>query len=198
MFEFLNKVLGRAVPIEVVGYEPPEITFHSKKPIDIGLTDVHANIAGVKIKARIQVVESGVDSSKAYWIEPKEAVPYLEEIFTPSEKRRDARYPRRLRVRSPQLPGFQGNSLDISNEGMRLESEGAIEPGRTVYVQFELDDARETLVSLEAVVRWAGPSLREGWTVAGLEYQNLKTKVPESYGRYKDFLANLGDNSGPF
>lgn len=198
MFEFLNKVLGRATPIEVVGYEPPEVVFTSKKPMDIGLADVHANIAGVKIKARVQVVEAGEEKFRAYWVEPKEAVPYLEEIFSPSEKRRDPRFPRRLRVRSPQLPGFQGNSLDISVEGMRLESEGLIQPGRTVYLQFELDDARSTLISLEAVVRWAGPSLRDGWTVAGLEYQNLKTNVPESYGRYKEFLETLGTESGPF
>ena len=196
MFEFLNKVFGRAVEVEVVGYHPPEVVFKSKEPLPLGVNDVHATIAGVKLKARVQVVESGTEFSQGFWLAPAEAIPYLEEIFTHSEKRRVPRYARTLRVRSPQLDGFQGSSLDLSMEGMRLEGQGKLVPGTVMDVQIDLDDSRETAMNLRAAVRWCGPALEEGWVVAGLEFVDFQ-RTNESYGYYTEFLQRLAASEEP-
>ena len=196
MFEFLNKVFGGAVDVEVVGYEAPEVRFKSKEPLPLGINDVHATIAGVKLKARVQVVETGVEVSTGFWLAPAEAVPYLEEIFGHSEKRRLHRYARTLRVRSPQLDGFQGNSLDISLEGMRLEGQGRLVPGTTIDLQMDLDDSRETVLDMRAEVRWCAPSVEEGLLVAGLEYVDFDAGNP-GYGHYTSFLERLAHSEKP-
>ena len=196
MFEFLNKVFGRAVDVEVVGYEAPEVRFKSKEPLPLGINDVHATIAGVKLKARVQVVESGVEVSVGFWLAPAEAVPYLEEIFGHNEKRRVPRYARTLRTRSPQLDGFQGNSLDISLEGMRLEGQGRLVPGSTIDLQMDLDDARETVLDLRAIVRWCAPSVDEGRLVAGLEYSDFVVGSP-GFEHYNSFLERLAHTEKP-
>jgi hypothetical protein len=196
MFEFLNKVFGRAVDVEVVGYEAPEVRLKSKEPLPLGINDVHASIAGVKLKARVQVVESGVDVNVGFWLAPAEAVPYLEEIFGHSEKRRVPRYARTLRVRSPQLDGFQGHSLDLSMEGLRLEGQGNLIPGSTIALEMDLDDSRETTMKLTAHVRWCGPSLKEGWVVAGLEYDGFDQNSP-GFSHYSGFLERLAHAEKP-
>jgi hypothetical protein len=196
MFEFLNKVFGRAVEVEVVGYEPPEVRFRSKDPLPLGVNDVHATIAGVKLKARIQVVESGVEMSVGFWLAPAEAVPYLEEIFTHSEKRKVPRFARTLRVRSPQLDGFQGNSLDLSLEGLRLEGHGRLVPGTVLEIHIDLDDARQTELKIQANVRWCAPALADGRVVAGLEFADFDGRS-EGYSYYAEFLERLAQSQKP-
>jgi hypothetical protein len=196
MFEFLNKVFGGAVDVEVVGYNKPEVSLKSKDPLPLGINDVHATIAGVKLKARVQVVESGTEVSQGFWLAPAEAVPYLEEIFTPSEKRKVPRYARTLRVRSPQLDGFQGSSLDLSLEGLRLEGQGKLIPGSSMEIQIDLDDARETQLDLQAIVRWCGPAVTEGWVVAGLEFEGFDSRS-DGYYYYSGFLEQLALSEKP-
>lgn len=196
MFEFLNKVFGRPVEVEVVGYESKEVVLKSEAPLTLGINDVHATIAGVKLKARIQVVETGIESSRGFWLAPTEAVPYLEEIFTHNEKRRAPRYARALRVRSALFDKFQGSSLDLSIEGMRLEGQGNLVPGSTIEIDVELDDHRETRVEFQAVVRWSAPALTDGYVVSGLEYLNFD-ETNENYPFYLKFLERLAASEEP-
>ncbi len=196
MFEFLNKVFGRPVEVEVVGYNSEEVVLTSAIPLSLGINDVHATISGVKLKARIQVVESGTETSRGFWLAPTEAVPYLEEIFTHNEKRSAPRYARALRVRSALFDTFQGSTLDLSSEGMRLEGQGDLVPGSTVEIDVELDDHRETRVEFEAVVRWSAPALTEGYVVSGLEYLNFDEKN-ENYAFYLKFLDRLAGSEEP-
>ncbi len=194
MFEFLGKVFGRPYEVEVVGYEEPEVIMTSEKPLKIGVVDVHALIAGVKIRGRVQVVETGEEHSRGLWVDPAEAVPYLEEIFAVPEKRRLPRFPRKLRVRSTQFTGFQGHTLDLSEEGMRAEGPGVFAPGQTMEIRFELDDDRITEVQTKAAVRWCAPALTEGWSVVGLSYLEFNPATSSEHSYYMDFLKRLASD----
>ncbi len=196
MFDFLTKVFGKAVEVDVVGYQPPEVVLTSAEPLPLGINDVHATISGVKLKGRIQVIETGTEVSKGLWIAPAEVIPYLEEIFAHSEKRKVPRFARRLRVRSPQLDGFQGHSLDLSMEGLRLEGQGKLTPGEVIDIAIDLDDARETRVQQKALVRWCAPSVEEGFVVAGLEYHDFDARS-EDFDHYTRFLESLAYSEKP-
>ena len=187
MFEYFQKSI--APDIEVVGYEAPEVVIRSSHPLDLGVTDVRATIAGVRMKARIDVIEIGTESCRGFWLEPKEAIPYLAELFAPPEKRRSQRYSRTLRVKSPQ--GFQGWSVDLSPEGLRLETPNGIGLGQTVQIQVDLDDCFNTQLECTANVRWCAPALTDGWIVAGLEYhpQGRSAAELQRYFRYIDKLG---------
>lgn len=196
MFDFLNKVFGRAVDIEVVDYKPTEISFKSKDPLPLGINDVYATIEGVRLKARIQVIEVGENVSSGLWLAPTEALPYLEELFTHTEKRSKPRYRRALRIRSPQLNDFQGASLDLSLEGLRLEGQGDFVPGAMVDIQMDLDDLRQTQLFILAKVCWSAPAVEDGKVVAGLEYVNFDASATD-YSYYEDFLAAIAKTEKP-
>jgi hypothetical protein len=172
------------------------VRLKSKEPLPLGVNDVHATIAGVKLKARVQIVDSGVDVNVGFWLAPSEAIPYLEEIFGHSEKRRAPRYPRRLRVRSPQLEGFQGHSLDVSLDGMRLDGQGHLVPGTLVDLEMDLDDARETVLKARAHIRWSAPAVHEGRVVAGLEFLDFD-RSEEQFRFYSEFLDRLARSMKP-
>lgn len=192
MFEFLKDMFGVPRPVKVVAFEDPEIVLESDSPLDLGLVGVLAEIEGVKIKAQIQVVEVGLECSRAFWIAPQEVLPLLIEVFTPCEKRRAHRFPRKLRVRSTKLENFQGNTLDLSQTGMRLEGRGNFTPGELITITFELDDIQETKITTLVEISWVGPAERKGWIAMGLHYKNLNMmEQTKMFSLYCSFLESL-------
>lgn len=185
MFRF-HKSSGPLV--EVVGYEPPEVLFRCEHPLNLGVTDVRAKIAGVEMKARVRIVEIESGAARALWMAPEQAVPYLAQLFAPPEKRRSPRYSRTLRVSSPE--GFHGWSIDISHEGLRFETQGGLSLGQNVRITLDIDDAFDTRLEVNADVRWWAPALTEGWIVAGLEFTGVSQSCPD-YQRYQRFLERL-------
>ena len=129
-------MFGIPRPIKVVGYEEPELVFTSERPLDLGVVDVLAEIAEVEIRGQVQVVESGSEQCRGYWVAPKEALPFLIEVFTPNEARNSPRLKRKLRVRSPQLENYQGHSVDLSTCGMRLMGRGQFKLGEVLELSF--------------------------------------------------------------
>lgn len=193
MFEFLKDMLGFPRPVKILGYEEPEVIFSSESPLDLGVVGVVAEIEGVKVRGQIQVVESGLNECRGLWIQPSEVLPLLVEVFSHDEKRRDSRYPRRLRVRSPKLENFAGQTLDLSLSGMRLEGRGEFAPGEQFSITFDLDDSRQTQVTARAEVRWIGPTVKDGWHAMGLRYLDFdRSNQEELYGFYREFLEKIG------
>lgn len=188
MFEFLKDWFSGGPTVEIVGYEKPEVVLKATKPLELGQTSVRAKIGDYKIKALVMVTESGLDECRAIWLEPKEALPLLIEAFQPDEKRRNPRFKRRLRVRSPVLPHFQGNTLDLSKCGMRLEAHGEVPMGEFVPLAFELDDASATEVHAQGVVKWVAPAERDGFYAVGLEFE--KVDKPQSYDNFLDRISH--------
>lgn len=193
MFSFLKDVLGVPRPVKIVGYDSPEVVIKSEKPLDIGVVDVLAEIGEVKIKAQIQVVESGEEFCRGLWVAPGEALPFLIEVFSPSESRQNPRYSRSLRVRSPQLGSYQGNTVDLSECGMRLLGKGHLEIGDVLDIAFELDDRAATEVSCRARVCWLAPSHKDDWIAMGVKYVDLNEHIqPDQFAVYCRFLDLIG------
>lgn len=196
MFDFLKSVLGLPSPVEVIGYEAPEVILRTEKPLDLGLVYIKAEISGVTIKAQVQVLESGLEECRALWIKPEEALPLLIEVFTPNEQRVAPRYRRKLRVRSPKLEGYQGNTIDLSRTGMRIEAHGKVDLGTVVPMAFELDDAGETEVNIHAKVRWVAPSEKDGTVAIGLEYIDFDERHHSSlFESYLNFLERISGDA---
>lgn len=190
MFDFLKNWLSGGPAVEVVGYEDKEVILKAKKPLDLGQLSIRANIGDYKIKALVHIVESGLDECRAKWLEPKEALPLLVDAFRPDEQRQSPRFKRKLRVRSPHLPNFQGNTIDISQCGMRVEAHGEIPLGEVIPLAFELDDASATEVMAQATVRWVAPAERDGMVAIGLEYAEMS--APEAY---ENFLSRMAGDA---
>lgn len=189
----------RAIPpeIEVIGYEAPEVIFRSKHPLELGVVNVHATVEGIRMRARIDVVEMGTETGRGFWLEPAEALPYFTDLFAPPEKRRSPRFVRALRVKSSH--GFQGWSVDLCRDGLRLETANGLGLGQIVDILVDLDDAFNSQLECSAEVRWCAPALTEGWIVAGLEYrhQGHSSAELERYFRYIDKLgASHGATAG--
>lgn len=193
MFEFLKDMLGFPRPVKILGYEDPEVIFYSEKPLDLGVVGVLAEIEGVKVRGQIQVIESGLKECRGLWIQPAEVLPLLVEVFSHDEKRRETRYLRKLRVRSPNFENFAGQTLDLSQNGMRLEGKGEFAPGETLSITFDLDDARQTQVTCKAELRWIGPTMKDNWHAMGLKFLDFdRSNQAELYGFYREFLERIG------
>lgn len=193
MFEFLKDMLGIPRKVEIVGYEDPEVILKSERPLDLGVVDIQATIAGVEIRGQVQIVESAEEECRGFWVAPKEALPFLVEVFSPNESRESPRLRRKLRVRSPQLDGYQGQSVDLSLCGMRLLGQGRFKLGDRIDLSFELDDKYGTEVSARSRICWMAPTRKDGWVAMGLKYEDLNESEQQgSFEAYKVFLEGIG------
>jgi hypothetical protein len=187
MFDYFHRT--RRQVVEAVGYNPPEVHFRCKHPMKLGLCELRVLIAGVKVNAKVRITECEAHSAKGRWLAPEAALPYLEQIFLQrKEQRRSPRFSRTLRVKSPD---FQGWSVDVSSQGIRVETQSDLGPGQQLPIEVHLDDVFDTRLEVAAQVRWCAPSLSEGWNLAGLEYQNIDRESLQGrrYERYLDKLA---------
>lgn len=75
-----------------------------------------------------------------------------------AERRSQPRHRNRIRVRSRQLPLFQGLTHDLTTEGVRLIVEGEVAPGTALELDMQLDHDRLPNVTARGVVAWSAPS----------------------------------------
>ena len=189
MFEFVKDILGFPRPVIVLDYDEPNVILSCDSELDLGVVGVLAEIEGVKIKAQVQVLEIGIDQIRAEWLEPREALPLLAEVFSTQEKRIDDRVFHKLSIRSPSIKGFRGHTLDLSSTGARIEGRGEFTPGDYLTITLDLTDQRTNFLTVTAEICWIAPSVLSGWRALGLRYVDLDPNTrPEDYARYCDFL----------
>ncbi len=102
---------------------------------------------------------------------PEDALAWLRERYGTevlarggqAERRATPRVLNRIRVRSRQLPRFQGVTHDLSVHGVRLIAEGDPTPGATLDLDIQLDHDRLPDVKARGEVVWTAP-LEEGRT----------------------------------
>lgn len=189
MFDFLKKLVTRPVPITITAFTEPEVTFTSSKDISMGLHDVIAEVAGEKIRLRIDVKEQGETEFRGNLVEPQEAVPFLKEIYAPwDEKRESTRLHRNLRVISRDLPGFKGTSRDLSMTGIRIEVEAPVPIGSIIELRVDLDDARATTLTLRGETRWCAPKVNTPYSFVGVHFTDVSQGDKAALRRFLDTL----------
>lgn len=188
MFEFLKR-LRRSVPVKIVGFVNPEVTFTSDQEINLGRLDVVADVEGEKIRARLDVKEISENQCMGILVEPQEAVPFLKEIFRPYyEKRNELRVGRNLRVLSKDIPGFKGTSRDLSEHGMRLEVSGPIPIGKPISLAIDLDDLAGSTLELHGQTRWCAPKENTPYSLVGILFVDVP---PQAQNALRAFLNTL-------
>lgn len=183
MFEFLKKLVSRAVPITVTNFHDPVLAFTSEKSLKRGPLDVEATVLEERIRLLIQVEEVKEGSYLGRVIEPEAAIPFLAEQF-PDEPRKATRFTRSMRVLSKELKGFKATSRDISVTGVRLEADAPLPPGSFISMQIDLDDARSSSLNLEGEVKWCVPKSDVPSALLGVEFEE-----PDSHTQ--SVLANF-------
>ncbi len=100
------------------------------------------------------------------------------------EQRQIQRFPVRFRssFTSLNIVGGDGNVVDLSLRGCRVESQTAVKPGTSLEVRIETLDDEPPLKIQEAVVRWSRPQH------FGLEFVTL---APEEWARLQHTVTQL-------
>jgi len=105
--------------------------------------------------------------------------------------RRSQRHDCRLRVLSPDLPGYRGVTVDFSLGGLQLEAASELKRGQIVLLRIEPDDAGLRAVECQGRVAWA---VRRGRTTVahGIEFVDLS---PETRAQVQAFDRHLRERA---
>lgn len=92
---------------------------------------------------------------------PAEVIPHLQQLLDglpqPQELRTAPRVEKRLRATSPQLPGFRGTVVDLSETGLGLLIDGPMQKGQRFRLLLDLEDQRIGRLDLHCLVCWCRP-----------------------------------------
>lgn len=94
--------------------------------------------------------------------------------------RREPRYPHRIRVRSPKLPGYKAISTDLNLEGAGLLLRGPVKAGERLKLYLDLENECEP-IKVDAIVRWA--DVAEPYQ-AGVQFPALTVQQRQTLARY--------------
>lgn len=100
------------------------------------------------------------------------------------EKRQNPRFPVRFRsaFTSLNIVGGEGNIVDLSLRGCRVESQTEVRPGTSLEIRVQTSEEEPPLKIQEAVVRWSrGQQF-------GLEFT---TMAPEEWARLQHTVTQL-------
>lgn len=102
--------------------------------------------------------------------------------------RRAPRYQWSIRVLSKDLPGFRAISLDFNRLGVKLSTEGPVEPNKPVSMMLELETAKSRELLCQGMVRWCKELNRRKFEV-GVEFTDLDPEVAEELENFEKFLS---------
>jgi len=127
---------------------------------------------------------------------PQACLPHLRVLLEPApneyeEERDQPRFAHHLRVRGPQLPGFEGDVYDLSLSGIRLEVGAGggrrLERNTRLELEMDLDHESARPIKLLVEVRWARP-VRDHYEI-GAQYVKLGLEERQALIRFLDYLA---------
>lgn len=102
----------------------------------------------------------------------------------------------RLRALSPALPNFKALSVDVSQGGLRLETEAPLTPGARIKMSLDLDIPEQTPIPLTCRVVWCKPT---GKTYeVGLQFMDLEPWIPPLLDSFQSWLDGTGLKPKPY
>ena len=93
--------------------------------------------------------------------------------------RRSERVDVSLRVRSQEVPGYRGVTVDISLHGVQLAIEGPMEPGSYLNLTLELEQSSLPQLTLQGVVVWCRESGKRKSFNVGIEFTQQHPEVQQ-------------------
>lgn len=102
----------------------------------------------------------------------------------------------RLRALSPALPNFKALSVDLSQGGLKLETEDEIRPGTHLKMSLDLELPDQAPIPLECRVIWCQANGRT--YVVGLQFINLEPWIPPLLESFQSWLQGTGLRPKPF
>jgi len=102
----------------------------------------------------------------------------------------------RLRALSPALPNFRALSIDVSQGGLKLETEDELTPGARIKMTLDLDIPDQEPVPLLCRVVWCQPT-GKSYTV-GLQFVDLEPWVPPLLKSFQAWLEGSGLRPRPY
>jgi PilZ domain len=102
----------------------------------------------------------------------------------------------RLRALSPELPNFRALSMDLSQGGLKLETEDRLIPGTSIRMSLDLDIPDQAPVPLSCRVVWCQQTDKS--FVVGLQFTDLEPWVPPLLEAFQSWLDGDGLKPKPY
>lgn len=159
---------------------------------------------GTEVSAKV-TVDSGLDDQLIYWLKlesplslvetlvalfPPAVVEEIEVVPTWEEKRSEQRSPKVLGIMSREIPGFKTVCHDVSSNGVRINSDKELEPGRPIAFSLDLDDARIPPLPLEGQILWCQPREPKGFWL-GVKYTKISPAQQATLDKFLDEARKL-------
>ncbi len=179
--------------VELVDVKSSQVVFRSRKPLAEG-RPVAVRLStgnGRAVPARVSVTASrplGQGFAYSALLEEEIALPEFNATRLAGSDpflRRSARLECRLRVLSPELPGFHAVSVDFSPGGLQVEARGAVSVGRELSLHLEFESLPP--LEVQARVAWCAPRELGGVRV-GLQFVYLTDQARAQLERYEQQL----------
>lgn len=108
------------------------------------------------------------------------------------ESRRHPRLRHCLRVMALELPNLRALTVDLSAEGMRLETFSAVETGKALQMELEIGVFP---IKLQGLVKWCRP-VAEGIYNLGVSVESSSPHNLHAYRRYVKTEMGLNSSEG--
>lgn len=172
----LDKFFGGPT-IELLTFEPEDrsILFSSEAKLAEGEHKVKARVVDHTLSCRVLLETSEAELHYGKLLSPEEAVEPLSLLLprpkTNVDQRAHPRQDRILRVSSPDLPGYQATTMDLSLSGAKLKTDAPLEVDRIIELHLEFDDTALAKVKTDATVRWSRQT--QGHWLVGVEFLDI-------------------------
>lgn len=122
---------------------------------------------------------------------PKEFLPFLRVLLEPApsedlEERDQPRFGHHLKLRCPELPGYEALVYDVSLSGVRLDLHNSVAVGKVLSVELDLDHESAAPLKLDLEIRWVRPVGHH--YEAGARFLNLSAANRHALDRFLEYL----------
>ena len=172
-----SKLFSGRPQIELKTFDPDDqtILFSCSKELSAGEYDVQAQVSDHKMRCKVTVQSLEAGLYFGHFLEPKAALEHLAVLLpkplSRQEKRGAERVRRGLRVSSAHLPRFLAITQDFSASGIKLLTEGPMQPDHEFQAEVEFDDETMAKLSVRCKVAWCRPE-GDKFSV-GASFENL-------------------------